>query len=165
MPRLTGRPYSEATAWKLIGELNHGILPLAWLDDNWHKLRRRARVIAGRALPELVDSLLQTPEPLTFALGGAFAAAHHGAATRPMTPPLDVYVTDTELERFAASIEFTEITATPNITIHAVSTDSWTGLDFGYGTTDLVTAWLDLSEAGDRASDEAWRALTNRAVQ
>ncbi len=160
-PRLTGRPFAEASAWHLIADLNRGLVPLDWLDSNRQKLTRRSDSLVGRALPELIDRLLRN-RPSSFVLGGAFAAALHGAATRPMTPPIDVYVAEPDLSELADSIEFVELTATPNATLHVISAASWELAHFESGTTDLVTAWLDLIEAGDRSSDEAWRALLGR---
>lgn len=155
IPRTGGRPYSSARAWHIIDEITHGHRPLDWLRDNWHMLRSRAGHLTGRMLPDLIGEVYEHPDVV---VGGAHAAADRGAAARPFTPPLDVYVSESVAVRYSTGIGLQAITAEPNVTIHTVSGHRWEHLSTSR-TVNLVVAYTDLMDAGDRAADEVYREL------
>lgn len=155
IPRPAGRPYSSMRSWRTIDELSHGHRPLEWLRDNWHALCSRATHTTGRMLPDLIDDVYEDPDVV---VGGAHAAADRGAAARPFTPPLDVYVSDSKAVSYSMAIGLQTVTAEPNVTIHIVSGQQWDRLSTSR-TVNLVTAYTDLMEAGDRAADEVYREL------
>jgi len=155
IPRTGGRPYSATRAWHIIDELSHGHRPLEWLRDNWHQLCSRASHLTGRMLPDLIDDVYDHPD---LVVGGAHAAADRGAAARPFSPPLDVYVSVSNAESYTVSVGLRTVTAEPNVTIHTVSGHQWERLSASR-TVNLVVAYTDLMEAGDRAADEVYREL------
>ena len=50
------------------------------------------------------------------------------------------------------------VTAEPNITVYSVTSRQWDRLATSR-TVNLVVAYIDLMESGDRAADEAYREL------
>lgn len=155
IPRPGGRPYTAANCWDIIDDLDHGRRPLDWLYDNWHLLSSRAHHITGRMLPDLIAEVYDDPKVV---LGGAHAAAVRGVDARLFQPPLDVYVADTRAAKYMSGIGLQAVTAEPNITVHSVSSRQWDRLATGR-TVNIVVAYLDLMESGDRAADEVYREL------
>jgi excisionase family DNA binding protein len=155
IPRTGGRPYSAKRCWDTIDDVCHGRRPLEWLHENWHLLRGRARHTTGRMLPDVIPEVYDDPDVV---VGGAHAAADRGASARPFTPPLDVYLPEARAESYAISIGLRPVTAEPNVTIHAVTGEHWELLSTSR-TVNLVVAYTDLMEAGDRAADEVYRQL------
>ena len=155
IPRPGGRPYTAANCWDIIDDLDQGRRSLDWLHDNWHLLSRRAHHTTGRMLPDLIADVYDDP---TVVLGGAHAAAVRGAAARPFTPPLDVYVTDTEAAKYMSGTGLQAVTAEPNITVHAVISRQWDRLATSR-VVNLVVAYIDLMESGDRGAAEVYRQL------
>jgi excisionase family DNA binding protein len=155
LPRTGGRPYSATRSWSIIDELSHDHRPIEWLRDHWHMLRSRATHTTGRMLPDLIADVYHDPHVV---VGGAHAAADRGAAARPFTPPLDVYVSDSKAVSYSMAIGLQTITAEPNVTIHIVTAERWDRLSADR-TVNLIVAYTDLMEAGDRAADEVYREL------
>ena len=155
IPRPGGRPYAAARCWDIIDELGHGRRPLEWLHENWHLLCGRASHTTGRMLPDLVADVYEDPNVV---VGGAHAAADRGAAARPFTPPLDVYVAETKAVSYSIDIGLRPVTAEPNITVHTVTCSQWELLSTSR-TVNLVVAYTDLMESGDRAATEVYREL------
>ena len=116
---------------------------------------RRAHQTTGRMLPDLIaDSYDDT----TVVLGGAHSAAVRGVAARSFTPPLDVYLADTRAAKYMSGIGLQAVTAEPNITVHSIASSQWDRLATSR-TVNLVVAYLDLMESGDRAAAEVYREL------
>lgn len=155
IPRPAGRPYSPSSCWDIIDDLSHGRRPLEWLHGNWHLLCGRARHTTGRMLPDLVDEVYADPNVV---VGGAHAAADRGAAARPFTPPLDVYIAEPKASAYSIGIGLRPVTAEPNVTLHTVTSEQWAQLATSR-TVNLVVAYTDLMEAGDRAATEVYREL------
>jgi excisionase family DNA binding protein len=155
IPRPGGRPYTAARCWDIIDELCHDHRPLEWLHENWHLLCGRARHTTGRMLPDLIDDVY---EDQNVVVGGAHAAADRGAAARPFTPPLDVYLPETKADSYSIGIGLRPVTAEPNITVHTVTSSQWELLSTSR-TVNLVVAYADLMEAGDRAAAEVYHEL------
>lgn len=155
IPRPGGRPYTAANCWDIIDDLDRGRRTLDWLHDNWHLLSRRAHHTTGRMLPDLIADVYDDPRVV---LGGAHAAAVRGAAARPFTRPLDVYVSDTKAAKYMSSIGLRAVTAEPNINVHSVTSRQWDRLATSR-TVNLVVAYVDLLESGDRAAAEVYREL------
>ena len=155
IPRTAGRPFTPAKCWDIIDELCHDRRPLEWLHDNWHLLCGRARHTTGRMLPDLIHEVYEDPNVV---VGGAHAAADRGAAARPFTPPVDVYVADSKAVSYSIGIGLRPITAEPNVTVHTVTSSQWDLLSTSR-TVNLVVAYTDLMEAGDRAAAEVYREL------
>jgi excisionase family DNA binding protein len=155
IPRQGGRPYSATSCWDIIDELSHGHRPLEWLHENWHLLFSRAGHTTGRMLPDLITDVYEDPNVV---VGGAHAAADRGAAARPFTPPLDVYVAEPKASSYSIGIGLRPVTAEPNVTVHTVTSSQWELLSTSR-TVNLVVAYTDLMEAGDRAAAEVYREL------
>ncbi len=155
IPRPGGRPYTAAKCWDIIDDLDQGRRPPDWLHDNWHLLSSRAHHTTGRMLPDLIADAY---DDTTVVLGGAHAAAVRGVAARSFTPPLDVYVADTRAAKYMSGIGLRAVTAEPNITVHSVASSQWDRLATSR-TVNLVVAYLDLMESGDRAAAEVYREL------
>ena len=155
IPRPGGRPYTATHCWDLIDDLCRDRRPLEWLHENWHLLCGRARHSTGRMLPDLIADVYEDPNVV---VGGAHAAADRGAAARPFTPPLDVYVADSKAVSYSIGIGLQPVTAEPNITVHTVTSSQWELLSTSR-TVNLVVAFTDLMEAGDRAAAEVYREL------
>lgn len=155
IPRPGGRPYTAANCWDIIHDLDQGRRSVDWLHDNWHLLSSRAHHTTGRIFPDLIADVYDDP---TVVLGGAHAAAVRGAAARPFTPPLDVYVADTEVARYVPGIGLQALTAEPNVTVHSITNRQWDRLATSRAV-NLVVAYIDLMESGDRAAAEVYRQL------
>lgn len=155
VPRVGGRPYSAGRCWAIIDDVYSGARPVEWLQDNWSQVAGRAQHTTGRMLPDLMSEVYDDQRVV---LGGAHAAAMRGAVVRSFRPPLDVYVADTNSHAYMASIGMQMVTAEPNITVHSVSGDQWDRLNTAR-TVNLVVAYLDLMEAGDRAATEVYSQL------
>ena len=155
IPRVNGRPYTAANCWSIIDELNSGQRPVTWLQDNWYRLGPRAIHRTGRVLPEIIDSMFDDRSVIT---GGAQAASHEGAPTRSQTPPVDVYVGDGAAERYLRKIGLRSITADANVTVHIVSDLRFESME-SVDHVNLVVAYLDLREQGDRAAPDVYHAL------
>jgi hypothetical protein len=140
IPRTGGRPYTATSCWDIIDDLCHGRRPLEWLHENWHLLGGRARHTTGRMLPDMIDDVYEHPDVV---VGGAHAAADRGAAARPFTPPLDVYMAETKVDSYAIDIGLRPVTAEPNITVHTVTSAQWELLSTSR-TVNLVVAYADL---------------------
>jgi hypothetical protein len=106
-------------------------------------------------LPDLIADVYEDPNVV---IGGAHAAANRGAAARPFTPPLDVYVAEARAVSYSVGIGLRPVTAEPNITVHTVTSSQWELLSTSR-TVNLVVAYADLMEAGDRAATEVYREL------
>jgi excisionase family DNA binding protein len=155
IPRTGGRPYAATRCWDIIDELGHGRRPVEWLHENWHLLRGRARHTTGRMLPDLIADVYEDPNVV---VGGAHAAADRGAAARPFTPFFDVYLAETKAVSYSIDIGMQPVTAEPNITVHTVTRAQWELLSTSR-TVNLVVAYTDLMESGDRAAAEVYREL------
>lgn len=158
IPRINGRPYTADNCWAVIDELDTGSRPLSWLQDNWYMLEARSEHATGRALP---DVLTEIYDDRRVVVGGSHAASVAGAPTRARTPPIDIYIAQQDAPEYRAAIGLRTVTSEPNITMHIVTPERWGHLE-RHRTVNLVVAYLDLMEAGDRAADEVLRQLNLR---
>lgn len=158
IPRIKGRPYTADSCWAIIDELDDGRRPLSWLRDNWYMLETRAEHVTGRALPDVLGEIYDDRRII---VGGSHAASVAGAPTRERTPPVDIYIAQHDAAAYRAAIGLRAVTAEPNITMHIVSSERWGQLG-RHRTVNLVVAYLDLMEAGDRAAGEVLGQLSLR---
>jgi Helix-turn-helix domain len=157
IPRISGRPFDQSTAWRIIEQFESGERNHTGLYSMWGLLNSRSQARIGRVLPEFAD-MVQSPVDLR--LGGRSAAAAHGAAVRPGLPH-DVYMAEANAPAFVRWSGFERVTSAPNVTIHVVTADAWKLIESR--EFPLVAAWLDLADAGDRGAAEAMFRLQNRA--
>jgi excisionase family DNA binding protein len=150
VPRVGGRPFSPERCWGVVDDLVSGALPVEWLHDHWFQLSGRAKHVTGRMLPDLIEDVYDDPNVV---IGGAHAAAMQGVAARGFRPPLDVYVANVNGDAYLSSIGMQLVTAEPNITVHLVGGERWDLLAEGR-PANLVVAYVDLMEAGERAATE-----------
>ena len=161
LPRQAGRPYDESNAWDVINDVETKRLPFAQLKEGerWYSLRKRAKRLTGSAYANLLTSgrLDGTPH----FVGGAHAAAAWGAATRPETPPWDIYIRDVDEAATLSRIGFTKVARDPNVTVHVVNSLNWQKISQRDDdrNVSMVVATLDLADAADRSAEEAWNQL------
>jgi excisionase family DNA binding protein len=147
IPRGAGHPFDEATAWRIIGEIDSGARSPLELSELWGALSTRAKSFIGWVLPEHADL---AGCPVDIQLGGNRRASELGASVTAMYPH-DVYLLDSTFNAFADWAGFVRVAGTHNIRVHLVNSSTWQFLHTGL---PRAACWLDLADAGDRGASE-----------
>jgi excisionase family DNA binding protein len=147
IPRVAGHPLDEATAWRIVGEIDNGARDSIELSQQWGALSARAKSFIGRVLPDRAD--LEGCS-VDIRLGGNRRASELGASVTALHPH-DVYLLDSTFNVFADWAGFARVAGAHNVRMHLVNSSTWQLLDTGL---PLAACWLDLADAGDRGASE-----------
>lgn len=141
-----GRPITQATAWKLIGEISALPSKAAARDELRRRLRPRAEhrdvSVHTSVLSKLRRSDVVRP-------GGRDAADQAGVPVGLLDDELDLYLRAADERRLLDDHVVRLDAARPNLHLHVLKDGTWpASLE---GPVGLIVAWLDLADRGDRA--------------
>jgi excisionase family DNA binding protein len=150
MLRSAGRPLSELTSWRIIGE---GLGKHEKFDrDDLDLLRRRLRTRARHVGYYVHPGLLKRIEgDFRGVLGGRSAASDAGAPVE-LSDSIDVYIREDERPRFVKDFAARPTFVGANLFLHVVENEVWP-FESDCHFVDGFVAWLDLADREDRAAD------------
>ncbi len=150
MLRSAGRPLSELSSWRIIGE-GLGKYEKSNRDD-LDLLRRRLRPRACHVDCYVHPGLLKRiAGDFRGVLGGRAAASDAGAPVE-LSDSIDVYIREDERSRFVKDYAVRPTFVRANLFLHVVENEAWP-FESDCHFVDGFVAWLDLADREDRAAD------------